>query len=156
MPLILALLLLAVIAGLAAWVAATGWIARSGLEDLSRRRRLRRGSDPVQLTAERAVDSARRSYFLALEALTETLDRWYALRPTLGIGTPLEDTYPDVRDRTDADPEFAALLERANTACLDNRSGHPDAVPDLLEETARMDSLMLALRERVHRAGRPK
>src|SRR5699024_2725251 len=137
MPLILALLLLTVIAGLAAWVAATGWIARSGLEDLSRRRRLRRGSDPVQLTAERAVDSARRSYFLALEALTETLDRWYALRPTLGIGTPLEDTYPDVRDRTDADPEFAALLERANTACLDNRSGHPDAVPDLLEETAR-------------------
>lgn len=156
MPLILGLLLLTAIAGFAAWVAATGWLVRSGLEDLSRRRRLRRGSDPVQLTAGRAVDSARRSHLLALEALTETLDQWYALRPTLGIGTPLEDIYPDIRDRTDADPEFAALLERANTACLDNRSGHPDTVPDLLGETARMDSLMLAVRERIHRAGRPK
>lgn len=156
MPLILALLLLTVIAGLAAWVAATGWLVRSGLEDLSRRRRLRRGSDPVQLTAERAVDSARRSHVLALEALTDTLDRWYDLRPTLGIGTPLEGVYPDVRDRTDADPEFAALLERANTACLDNRSGHPGTVAGLLEQTVRMDSLTLAVRERIHHAGRQK
>ncbi len=156
MPLILALLLLTAIAGLVAWVAATGWLVRSGLEDLSRRRRLRRGSDPVQLTAERAVDSARRSYLLALEALSETLDRWYDLRPTLGIGTPLEGTYPDVRDRTDADPEFAALLERANAVCLDNRSGHPDTVADILRETARMDSLMLDIRERIHRAVRQK
>lgn len=156
MPLILALLLLVVIAGLAAWVAATGWLVQSGLEDLSRRRRLRRGSDPVQLTAERAVDSARRSYFLALEALTETLDRWYALRPTLGIGTPLEGTYPEVRDRTDADPGFTGLLERATSACLDNRSGHPDTVAGLLDEAARLDSLMLAIRDQIHRAGRPK
>ncbi|MDV8001378.1 hypothetical protein [Rhodococcus sp. IEGM 1408] len=154
MPLILALLLLAVIAGLVVWIAATGWLVRSGLEDLARRRRLRRGTDPVQLTAERAVDSARRSYLLALEALTETVDRWFGLRATLGIGTPLEDEYLDIRDRTDADPEFAGLLERANSACLDNRSRHPDTVADLLGEAARMDSLTLAIRGHVHRAGR--
>lgn len=156
MPLILALLLLTVVAGLAVWVAATGWLVQSGLADLARRRRLRRGSDPVQLTAERAVHSARRSYFLALEALTETLDRWYALRPTLGIGTPLEGAYPDIRDRTDADPAFTELLERANSTCLTNREDPPVTVAGLIGEAARMDSLMLAVRGHVHRAGRPK
>ncbi|KAA0918981.1 hypothetical protein [Dietzia sp. ANT_WB102] len=154
MPLILALLLLTIIAGVVAWVALTGWLVRSGLEDLSRRRRLRRGADPVQLTAERAVDAARRSYLMALESLTETLDGWYALRPTLGIGTPLERTYPDLRDRTDADPGFVELVERANSASLANRANPPATVAELLAETARMDSLMLALRARIHHAGR--
>lgn len=155
-PLILALLLLTVIAGLVAWVAATGWLVQSGLEDLARRRRLRRGSDPVQLTAERAVDSARRPYYLALETLTGTLDRWYDLRPTLGIGTPLEGVYPDIRDRTDADPGFTALVERANSTCLANREHPPATVTELIGEAARMDSLMLAIRDHIHRAGRPK
>lgn len=154
MPLILALLLLAVIAGLVAWIASTGWLMRSGLEDLTRLRRLRRGIDPVQLTAERAVDSARRSYLLALETLAETVDRWYGFRPTMGIGTPLEDQYLEMRDRTDADPEFAGLLERANSACLVERSSHPDTVAELLGEAARMDSLTLAIRGHVRRAGR--
>ncbi|WP_256820338.1 MULTISPECIES: hypothetical protein [Dietzia] len=156
MPLILALLLLIVIAGLAAWVAATGWLVRAGLEDLSRRRRLRLGADPVQLTAERAVDSARRTHLLALEALTQTLDRWYEIRFTLGIDTPLEGAYPEVRDHLDADPDFAGLLERANTACLDSRSTAPATVAELLDEAARMDSMMLAIRGHLHRAGRSK
>lgn len=154
MPLILALLLLTLIAGLVAWIAATGWLVQSGLEDLSRRRRLRRGADPAQLTAERSVDSARRTYFLALESLTETVDRWYALRPTLGIGTPLEGAYPDIRDRTDADPAFTELLEQANAACLEASSARPQTVVELLAEAARMDSLMLAIRGHIHRAGR--
>lgn len=153
-PLILALLMLAVIAGLVAWIASTGWLVRSGLEDLARRRRLRRGTDPVQLTAGRAVDSARRTYLLALEGLTETVDRWYGLRPTLGIGTPLEDRYLEVRDRTDADPGFAELLERANSACLAAGADPPGTVAGLLGEAARMDSLMLAIRGHIHRAGR--
>lgn len=150
MPLILALLLLTVIAGLIAWIAATGWLVRSGLEDLSRRRRLLRGADPVQLVAERAVDSARRTYFLALEALTETIDRWYGLRPTLGIGTPIESAYPEIRDRTDADQGFVSLLEQANSTCLANRANPPSTVTDLLGEAARMDALMLAVRDRIH------
>ena len=156
MPLVFALLLLTILAGLVAWIAATGWLVRSGLEDLSRRRRLTRGTDPVQLTAERAVDSARRSYLLALEALSGTLDRWYGLRTTLGIGTPLEGAYAATRDRADADPAFGRLLEQANALLLDNRSEHPDTVADLLAEAARMDALMVAIRDGVHRAARPE
>lgn len=152
-PLILALLLLVTIAGLVAWTASTGWLVRSGLEDLARRRRVRRGTDPVQQTADRAVDSARRSHLLALEALTETVDRWYGVRPTLGIGTPLEREYLELRERLDADPGFAGLLERANSACLENRSSAPCTVAELLTEAARMDTLMLAIRGRISRAG---
>lgn len=152
MPLILAMVVLAVLAGVVAWIASTGWLARSGLEDLARHRRLSRGTDPAQLTADRAVDTARRTHALATEALAATLDRWYELRSTLGIGTPLEGEYPAVRDALDGDPAFVRLLERANDALVDSATDRPSRVADLLTDAARLDALTLAIRENVHRA----
>lgn len=154
MPLILALVVFAVLAGVVAWIASTGWLVRSGLEDLARHRRLSRGTDPAQLTAERAVDTARRTHALASEALAATLDRWHELRSTLGIGTPLEAEYPAVRDALDGDPAFARLLERANDALVDSTTDRPSRVADLLAEAARLDALTLAVRDRIYRARR--
>ena len=107
----------------------------------------------AQLTAER-VDTARRTHALASEALAATLDRWYELRSTLGIGTPLEAEYPAVRDALDGDPAFARLLERANDALVDSTTDRPSRVADLLAEAARLDALTLAVRDRIYRARR--
>lgn len=156
MPLIFAIVVVALIAGAALWVASSGWMIRTGLEDLARRRRLLRGTDPLQLTAEQAVDSARRSHLLALETLTATVDSWYDLQRTLGIGTPLEAHYGEVKRKADADVEFARLLDRATSACLEGSARPPDSVADLVSETARLDSLTLGIRSYIHRARPPR
>lgn len=156
MPLILALIVLALVAGVVALIGSTGWFVRSGIEDLARRHRLLRGTDPLQLTAEQALDVAHRSYVGALEALSTTIDSWYSLQETFGIGTTLEVDYSQVKSRADADPAFNRLLEKANSACLDNAATHPASVADLVAETARMDSMTLEIRSFLYRARLPK
>lgn len=151
MPLILALVLATVVAGAVVLIASSGRLVRSGMEDLARRRRLVKGTDPLQLTARRALDSARRSHRRAVEALGANLDAWYDLRTTLGIGTLLETGYPQIRDRADGDPGFTKLLDRANAAYTENLEVPPDSVTDLVGETSRLDSLTLEIRAYVHR-----
>lgn len=156
MPLIFAIVVVALIAGAAVWIGSTGWLIRSGLEDLARRRRLMRGTDPLQLTAQQALDSARRSYALALEALGATVDAWYDLRETKGIGTPLERDYPEIESRVGDDPRFRAVLEQANETVMAGPAQQPDSVADLLAETGRIDAMTLEMRTRIHRARPPR
>lgn len=156
MPLIFAIVVVALIAGAVVWIGSTGWLVRSGLEDLARRRRLLRGIDPLQLTAQQALGSARRSHALALEALRATVDGWYDLRETQGIGTPLETAYSEIRRRVDADPRFNSILEQANDACVADPGQQPDSVANSLEEAARIDAMTLELRTLIHRARPPR
>lgn len=156
MPLIFAIVVVALIAGAVVWIGSTGWLVRSGLEDLARRRRLLRGIDPLQLTAQQALGSARRSYALAFEALGATVDAWYDLRETQGIGTALEVVYPEIQSKVDPDPRFRAVLEQANETTMAGPAQQPDSVADLLEEAARIDAMTLEIRTRIHRARPPR
>lgn len=156
MPLIIALVFAVVIVAVVAWIGSSGWMIRSAMEDLARRRRLLSGTDPLQLTAQQATHAARRSHQLALDGLTRTLDGWYDLQRTLGIGTPLETGYAELRAKAEADPAFTGLLEKANAACIDNAAVAPAEVVDLVAETARMDAMTLEVRAYLHRARPPK
>lgn len=156
MPLIIALVFAAVIVAIVAWIGSSGWMIRSALEDLARRRRLLSGTDPLQLTALQAADSARRSHRLALDGLTDTVNGWYELQRTLAIGTPLEFGYAELRAKAEADPAFTGLLEKANAACVDNAAEAPSDVVGLVAETARLDSMTLEIRSYLHRARPPK
>ena len=156
MPLIIALVFAVVIVAVVTWIGSSGWMIRSALEDLARRRRLLSGTDPLQLTAQQATDSARRSHQLSLVGLTRTLDGWYDLQRTLGIGTPLETGYAELRAKAESDPAFAGLLEKANAACIDNVAEVPEEVADLVAETARMDAMTLEIRSYLHRARPPE
>lgn len=144
------------IVAVVAWIGSSGWMIRSAMEDLARRRRLLSGTDPLQLTAQQATHAARRSHQLALDGLTRTLDGWYDLQRTLGIGTPLETGYAELRAKAEADPAFTGLLEKANAACIDNAAEAPAEVVDLVAETARMDAMTLEVRAYLHRARPPK
>lgn len=152
MPLIFALVVATVVGGAILLIVSSGRLVRSGIEDLARRRRLLQGTDPLQLTAQQALDTAHRSHRRAVEALGSTLDGWYDLRTTLGIGTTLEADFPQIRDRADADPGFAKLLDRANAASTENLEVPPESVAGLVDEIARLDSLTLELRLYLHRA----
>lgn len=156
MPLIIALVFAVVIVAVVAWIGSSGWMIRSAMEDLARRRRLLSGTDPLQLTAQQATHAARRSHQLALDGLTRTLDGWYDLQRTLGIGTPLETGYAELRAKAEADPAFTGLLGKANAACIDNAAEAPAEVVDLVAETARMDAMTLEVRAYLHRARPPK
>lgn len=156
MPLIIAVLFAAVIVAIVVWIGSSGWLLRSGMEDLARRRRLLSGTDPLQLTAQQAADSATRSYRRAHEGLIRTVDDWYGLRTTLGIDTPIQFGYAELRAKAEADPAFTDLLERANSACIDNAAAAPESVTDLIAEAARMDAMTLEIRSYLHRARPPK
>lgn len=151
MPLIIALVFAAVIVAIVAWIGSSGWMIRSAMEDLARRRRLLSGSDPLQLTALQAADSARRSHQLALDGLTNTINEWYDLQRTLAIGTPLEFGYSELRAKAEAAPAFTGLLEKANAAVVDNAAEVPTGVVDLIAESARMDAMTLEIRSYLHR-----
>lgn len=152
MPLIFALVVVTVVGGAIALIVSSGRLVRSGIEDLARRRRLLQGTDPLQLTAQQALDSAQRSHRRAVEALAATVDAWYDLRTTLAIGTALESDYPQIRDRADADPGFAKLLDRANAAVSENLEPPPGSVTGLVDETAQLDALTLEIRAYLYRA----
>ena len=152
MPLILALVAFTLIVGAGAWVWSTGWLIRSGAQDLAQGRRLRAGTDPVQLAAQESLVSARRSYLLALDALTDTVETWRGMQRTLGIGTPLQDDFARTAARADADSRLADLLEQATAMSMANRAEQPDRVADLLDETSRMDELTVQIRDAIHRA----
>ena len=152
MPLILALVAFTLIVGAGAWVWSTGWLIRSGAQDLAQGRRLRAGTDPVQLAAQESLVSARRSYLLALDALTDTVETWRGMQRTLGIGTPLQDDFARTAARADADSRLADLLEQATSMSMANRAEQPDRVADLLDETSRMDELTVQIRAAIHRA----
>lgn len=156
MPLIIALVFAVVIVAIVAWIGSSGWMIRSAMADLARRRRLLSGTDPLQLTAQQASDSARRSYRCALDGLARTLDGWFDLQRTLGIGTPLEIGYAELRARAETDPVFTGLVEKANAACVDNAAEAPTEVVDLVAETARMDAMTLEIRSYLHRARPPQ
>lgn len=151
MPLIIALVLAAAILAVVAWFASSGWLVRSALDDLARRRRLRAGTDPLQLTAQRAGDSALRSYQLARKGLLDTVDGWYELREKQGIDSPLADGFTEFRATADSDLRFQDLLDRAITACTDNAETAPDSVAELIAEAARMDTMTLEIRKYLHR-----
>lgn len=152
MPLILALVAFTLIVGAGAWVWSTGWLIRSGAQDLAHGRRLRAGTDPVQLAAQESLVSARRSYLLALDALTDTVETWREMQRTLGIGTPLQDDFAAIAGRADADPRLADLLEHAAAISVDNRAEQPESVAGLLDETSRMDELTVQIRSAIHHA----
>ena len=152
MPLILALVAFTLIVGAGAWVWSTGWLIRSGAQDLAQGRRVRAGTDPVQLAAQESLVSARRSYLLALDALTDTVETWRGMQRTLGIGTPLQDDFARTAARADADSRLADLLEQATAMSMANRAEQPDRVADLLDETSRMDELTVQIRAAIHRA----
>lgn len=152
MPLIVALVAFGLIVGVGAWVWSTGWLLRSGVQDMARGRRLRAGSDPVQVAAEESLVSARRSYLLALDALTHTVETWREMQRTLGIGTPMQDDFTAIEGRAEADPRLAELLEQGAGASVDNRAAQPATLAGLIDETSRMDELMVQIRAAVHRA----
>lgn len=152
MPLIVALVAFVLIAGTAAWVWSISWLIRSGAHDVARARRLKAGTDPVQLATEQSLAAARRSYLLALDALEETVDAWRDVQRTLGIGTGLGQDFGAIAARAEADPRLPGLLELAAATSVDNRAGQPATVGGLVDETLRMDDLTVKIRAALHRA----
>ena len=149
--------LIVFLVGLAAAVAGLvggGWLLWSAITDLTRRRQLSEGADPLQASGDRAHEIAAASHTEAREALSATLSSWHHLTLTRAIGTPLQASFDSLEQRALADPVFQDLLLRAETEHAHSVIGIPTAAPDLARQTVEMDQITAELREAVHRMGR--
>ena len=143
--------------GLAAAVAGLvggGWLLWSAITDLTKRRQLSEGADPLQASGDRAHEIAAASHSQAREVLSDTLSGWHHLTVTRAIGTPLQSSFDGLERRALADPVFQDLLLRAETAHARSVIDVPTTAPDLARQTVEMDQITAEIREAVHRMSR--
>lgn len=149
--------LIVFLVGLAAAVAGlvgAGWLVWSAASDLTRRRQLTQGADPLQATGARAHELASASHAEAREALSTTLSSWQHLTVTRAIGTPLQGAFDRLERRAVTDPAFQDLVLRAETMHAESIVAVPSTASDLARQTIEMDQLTAELRMAVHRLSR--
>ncbi|HHX84378.1 MAG TPA: hypothetical protein GX694_03425 [Actinomycetales bacterium] len=136
-----------VVAGLGA----AGWLIYSAVADLQRRNRLAAGTEPLQVTGARAHAIAARSHDAARDALSSTLSAWQHLSVTRAIGTPLQDSYDRLEQRTVLDLGFQDLVLQAESAHTRAVLEPPTTAADLARATIELDQLTADLREALFR-----
>lgn len=142
------------VAAVVAGLGAAGWMISSAVSDLRHRSRLGSGSDPLQVTGDRAKAIADSSHTAARDALSSTLTDWHHFTVTRGIGTPSQNSYDQLERQLSVDLEFQDVALRAESAHSRSLIDPPDFATGIARSIVELDRLNSEFRQSVHRATR--
>lgn len=142
------------VAAVVAGLGAAGWLISSAVSNLRHRSRLGAGSEPLQITGNRARAIADGSHTAARGALSSTLADWHHFTVTRGIGTPLQNSYDQLERLLAVDLEFQDSALRAETAYSRSLTDSPDSATGIARSIIELDQANAEFRQSLHRSTR--